>query len=104
MSAEWLFCSAFARYVGDATPEALKERENELVAELLRRRKSYDLLLATEARVRARAQLADHRTFFDSMKATYFMFERWPGNQDRFQLAYGDCGGEGGEGNGATDT
>ena len=94
MNAEWLFCQAFRRYVRDATPEALQQRENELVAKVLRDRGSFDLALAADARERARVMLRDHASFFETMKNTFFMFEQWPANRERFKLASADCIGD----------
>lgn len=91
-----VFKESFTRYIAVAcTEEALRARENEVVAELVRRRQ-LDLVASADARAYARQVLADERTFFEYAKAGFFLFEHHPGNRERFPFTYDECvAGEG---------
>jgi hypothetical protein len=90
-TAEMMYCRVFNHYVKEpCTPEHLKERENEIVAEIFRRN-GYRLEIAFEARDHAKQMLADHRRFFDFYRYNFFMLEALPQNADRFKLTFEDC-------------
>ncbi len=92
-TAELIYCRVFHRYIKDyCKPEQLTERENEIVAEIVRRN-NYILEVAFEARDRARRMLSNHREFFSFYRTNFFMLESIPGNDTRFRLAYEDCAG-----------
>lgn len=98
--AEWRFHIAFAsevfkdsftRYIQVACTEAaLRGRENEIVAEFVRRHK-LDLIASADARTYARKVLADQRSFFEYAKEGFFLFETHPGNRKRFPFTYDEC-------------
>lgn len=90
-TAEMMYCKVFHRYVGEmSTPTRLAERENAIVAEIVRRH-GRNLETAFEARQRARTMLADHRAFFDFCRPNFFMLNDLPQNRKRFQLTFDDC-------------
>ncbi len=89
--AEDMFRRAFSRYLADATPDALREREDLIVDAFLQRRGTRDPRVAAEARIQARAMLADHAGYFDLLKSRFFMLDDWPENRGRFLLTYEDC-------------
>ena len=85
-----MFCKGFRRYHQQfCTPQMARERENALVAELVRRR-GLDLLQSAEAREAARAILADQRAFFEHAKELFFMYE-FQENRERFPLPFDYC-------------
>lgn len=90
-TAELLFCKVMRRYVDEhCTPEQLTQRENELVAEIVRRR-DFDIRAAFEARDMARQLLVDHERAYDFYRETFLMFDLFPENRQRMRLSYTDC-------------
>jgi hypothetical protein len=88
-----VFSESFARYLAvDCTPEALRARENEVVADLVRRRK-LDLFGSAEARLYARRLLTDQRSFFEYAKAEFFLCDEFPVNRARFPFTFEECVG-----------
>jgi hypothetical protein len=90
--AERMFCEAYAAYFrGHTTPERLREREDEIVAEFVRKR-GYTIEGASEARELARKHLSSDVDIFEKCKTKFFMFDIFPENRDRFTLHADDCG------------
>jgi len=92
-TAEIMFCRVFHHYTHKlCTEDQLQERENDIVAEIVRRRDG-DLMAAYEARDRARRMLRQHAEMFDYYKRNFFFIDLYPQNAARFQLTYDDCAG-----------
>jgi hypothetical protein len=90
-TAEVMYCRVFNHSVNVlCTPDQLSDRENEIVAEIVRRN-NYHLEVAYDARDRARHMLADHRQVFDFYRHSFFMLDSKPENASRFKLSYDDC-------------
>jgi len=90
-TAEMMFCRAFHNYVSvNGTDDALKERENEIVAEILRHR-HHDITVAFDARALAHQMLRDHSTAFAFFRRTFLFIDMFPDNEARFKLNYTDC-------------
>jgi hypothetical protein len=89
-TAELMLCRVFREYVRASTEESLKEREDEIVAEIVRRH-GRDLRVALDARQRAHAMLRDHAALFDHFRETFLMLDTLPMNRRRFGLTYDNC-------------
>ena len=91
--ADFIFCRVFKTYLETrCTPDQLQDRENDIVAEIMRGT-GYDLVAAMAARRGARRMLQDHERLFDHLKREFFMFSDLPRNADRFTVKFSDCGG-----------
>jgi len=94
-TSEVAFCQVFKHYVERyCTPAQLVDRENEMVAEIVKRKK-YALEAAYEARPMARAALRDNASLFEHYRERFLMLDEIPANRERFKLTYQDCGGDG---------
>jgi len=90
-TAEVMLCRIFHTYVNELSTDAkLKDRENEVVAEIVRNR-NFDLTVAFDARERARQQLGDHQAAFDRYRKDFLWIDEYPANDKRFRLTLTDC-------------
>jgi hypothetical protein len=90
-TAEVMLCRVFNSYVNEqSTDIKLKEREDEIVAEIVRKQ-GCDLTVAFDARQMARTQLADHQTTFDLYRKQFLWIDEFPDNNHRFKLTLSDC-------------
>jgi hypothetical protein len=90
-TAEIMFCRVFHHYVHKlCTEDQLQERENEIVAEFVRRRDG-DLTVAFEGRQMARRMLRQHSELFDYYKRSFFFLGVPTVDASRFQLTFDDC-------------
>lgn len=90
-TAEILFCRVFRSYVGEeSSAEALRERENRLVAGITSAR-DLTALDVTALRLQIRADLADHRAAYDRIRETFLMLDLFPEDRPRFGLTYDRC-------------
>lgn len=89
-TAEMMFARVFRHYVDVlCTPDQLQARENEIVAEIVRRRGG-DLLAGMDARERARRMLREHSELFQHYREPFLMLDTWPDNAPRFALTYNE--------------
>jgi hypothetical protein len=88
-SAELLFHSAVWEFFQRNPPEILKEHENMLVAETVRRWDA-DILGAMRAREVAKARLRDEQYWYDFWRPHFLMLDRFPENASRFTLTFPD--------------
>jgi hypothetical protein len=90
-TAETMFCRVFHHYIKDlCTEDQLQARENEIVSEVVRRQQG-NLLVAFDARERARLMLRDHAAMFAFYRRIFFMIDEHPEGDTRFRLTYEDC-------------
>lgn len=95
-TSEILFCRVFRMYLDEyANPQALKERENTLIAKLARVRQ-LDVLQTAALRTELRPQLANREWWYDHFREQFLMLDLFPENRPRFGLTYELCcpGGE----------
>jgi hypothetical protein len=92
-TAETMFCRVFHHYAQNLTSEErLRDAENEIAAEIVRRRGG-DLLAGMEARHRAHQMLLQHADMFAYYRKTFLLIDLFPENDERFRLTYDDCAG-----------
>ena len=90
-TSEILFCRVFRKYLEEfATVDALKERENELIADMARTR-NLNVLQTAALRASLRPQLADQRWWYDHFRESFLMLDLFPENRARFGLTYDLC-------------
>jgi hypothetical protein len=90
-TAEILFCRVFRFYLADyATPEGLQDRENEMVANMVRTH-NLDLIQAAQFRQFIRGHLHDHEALYNVLRRPFLMLDLFPENESRFGLTYKDC-------------
>jgi hypothetical protein len=90
-TAEITFCKVWRSYVGTAcTPEALRSREDDVVAGMVRR-SGYDLQYAVVGRPLTKAFLADRERQFQEFRRSFLMLDDFPENDDRFQVTFAEC-------------
>jgi hypothetical protein len=86
--AELLFHVAFEQYIEEyTTPKALLDRENDIVATIVRR-SGYDLLAGMRARSGLQTRLLNHLPAYERLRETFLMLDRFPENADRFGMTY----------------
>lgn len=91
LNAEILFCRAFQHYVNaHGTGEALRGRENDLVARLVWEQ-NLDLLQSARLRSEIQQKLVAHGEWFERFRDRFFMLDLYPHNRQRFQLTYDEC-------------
>lgn len=82
-----MFRLVFGAYVKTmCSPDALKEREDLLVRQIVG-----DQVAPAELRLSLRADLADHGDHFQKMRQRFFMIDLFPENDQRFRLTLADC-------------
>jgi hypothetical protein len=90
-TAEILFCRVFRQYLAEeATPEALRVREDALVTASIAGKPRTELDIAA-LRIAIRLDLANHRAVYDRYRRTFLMLDLFPGDQNRFGLTYDLC-------------
>ena len=88
--AERMFRMVVRRYIKDAcTPQALAERENRIVAEVVRRQ-GLDLAGSAEVRLAIHARLADRVSEVEQMIRHFFMLDLFPHLRERFSVTPAD--------------
>ncbi len=90
-TAEILFCRVFRQYVAELGSDvALQERENAIVADVVRSRQLTPLQSA-DLRLRVRTDLKDHRAAFARHRHTFLMLDLYPELEGRFGLKFEHC-------------
>ena len=90
-TAEILYCRVFRRYIEElGSGDALKDRENRLVADIARSQ-SLNVVQSASLRLEVRRDLADHRTAYDRYRAKFLMLDLFPKDAQRFGLTYDLC-------------
>jgi hypothetical protein len=93
-TSEILFCRVFRMYLDEfASPEALQERENTVVANIARVRR-LDVLQTAALRSHMRPHLADRRWWYDHFREQFLMLDLFPDSRWRFGLTYDLCLGD----------
>jgi len=92
-TAEIMFARIWRGYESRlCSPEALREREDEMVATLMRG-SNYDIRFAMHGRQFARERLANQEAMFWQFRRSFLMLDTFPENEPRFQLTYSQCVG-----------
>lgn len=90
-TAEILFCRAFRTYVKKvATSANLAERENRVVADVVRARQ-LNAIESAALRIQIRKHLADHAWWYDYLRRPFLMLDLFPANAYKFGLTYEKC-------------
>lgn len=90
-TAEILYCRVFRQYLDQlGSLDALRARENEIVANISRRR-SLTVLGSATVRMEVRRDLADHRAAYDRHRDTFLMLDLFPADRERFGLTFDLC-------------
>lgn len=90
-TAEILYCRVFRQYLEElGSGDALRDRENRLVANISRAR-SLSVLDSAALRLEVRRDLADHRAAYDRYREKFLMLDLFPADKDRFGLTFDLC-------------
>jgi hypothetical protein len=90
-TSEILYCRVFRHYMDElGSGDALKDRENRLVADIAKSR-SLNVLQSAALRLEVRRDLADHRAAYDRYREKFLMLDLFPQDVARFGLTYDLC-------------
>jgi hypothetical protein len=86
--AHYFFMVAYRGYLETlCTPEALRQRANFITTELMRLA-GEQVSLPPDLRARIFADLNNHEPFFEAAKRSFFMLDRFPENERRFEVEF----------------
>lgn len=90
-TAEILFCRAFRTYVKNlGTSASLAERENRIVADVVRARQ-LDAVQSAALRLQVRKHITDHAWWYNHLRRPFLMLDLFPKNAYKFGLTYEKC-------------